>query len=553
LEQRRSDEYRSAPTDVRSRDFAGELTLDAHIGVMSTPFKLVARAEHKNVEPGKSSLWAAIRVDPTGRALEADRAPLAIVLVLDTSGSMAGEPIAHVLQSCGIVADLLEPRDQLAIVTFSDHAAVLCGLTAADAPGRDLIRKALRDVAANGSTNMHGGIAAAAGVLATAPAGLRRAMVVLSDGQPNAGISSATELGEYVRGLKVAVSSLGFGLHHDEAVLDAVATAGSGRYAYIPDPVIARVELARAALAHGGVVADELELKIRLAEGAELVQLLPASPLRHGGAGVIAPLGDVFVDEGRVVGIELALALEPRAGGKVAEIAVEGRSPDGARHRATAVIEVDVRSGPRVVDRDAQRDVIAVLADAARVDARAQADRGAYPAAAAILRKMAQRIDACDGFVRNDGSELAELREQIEDEAANYEQKLSDQERAHKMKAAHGYKRGTPAATPMAGRAAAPVQASLLGTGGPVVGQVFKLVMENVIGRGTSNDIVIVSDRLSRRHTRIMFITDQFVLQDLGSTNGSRVNGVHVHSAKLSDGDRIELGDAQFRFELRKP
>jgi Ca-activated chloride channel homolog len=520
---------------------------------MATPFKLIARAEHKNVEPGKSSLWAAIRVDPVGRALEADRAPLAVVLVLDTSGSMTGDPIAHVLQSCEIVADLLEAKDQLAIVTFSTHAAVLCGLTAVDGPGRDLIRRTLRGVATDGSTNMHGGIAAAAGILATAPPGLRRTMVLLSDGQPNVGMSSATELADYVRGLKVAVSSLGFGLHHDEAVLDAIATAGSGRYAYIPDPVIARVELARAALAHGGIVADELELKIKLAEGAELVQLLPQSPLRHGGAGVTAPLGDVFVDEGRVVAIELALALEPRGKGRLAEITVEGRSPDGARHRETAVLEVDVRSGPRVVDRDAQRDVLEVLTDAARAEARAQADRGAFPAAAAILRKMAQRIDASDGFVRNDGSQLAELREQLQDDATNYEQKLNDQERAHKAKAAHMYTRGISAATPTVGRAPAPIPAVLIGIGGEVIGQKFPLRMETVIGRGSSNDIVVHSERLSRRHTRILFVADEFVLQDLGSTNGSRVNGSLVHSAKLRDGDRIELGNAQFRIEIGKP
>lgn len=520
---------------------------------MSTPFKLIARAEHRNVEPGSSSLWAAIRVEPTGRALEADRAPLAIALVLDTSGSMSGEPIAHVLQSCGIVADLLEPRDQLAIVTFSNHAAVLCGLTPVDDAGRALIRAALRDVAAVGGTNMHGGIAAGAGVLATAPAGLRRTMVVLSDGQPNVGISSATQLADLVRGLKVAVSSLGFGLHHDEAVLDAIATAGSGRYAYVPDPVIARVELARAALAHGGIVADELELKLKLGEGAELVQLLPAGPLRHGGAGVTAPIGDVFVDEGRVVAIELALALEPRATGRLVELTLEGRAPDGARHRATAAIEVDVRGGPRVVDPDGQRDVIAVLADAARADARAQADRGAFPAAAAILRKMAQRIDACEGFVRNDGSPLAELREQLEDDATNYEQKLTDLERAHKQKASHAYKLGTPSATPRAARVPAPIDAALVGTGGPVLGVIFPLLMENVIGRGASTDLVVPSGQLSRSHTRILFLEGGFVLQDLGSTNGSRVNGAPVHSAKLSDGDRIELGDAQFRFEIRRP
>jgi len=540
--------------DVARETFSWKIVAGrSTVSVMPTPFKLAARAEHKNVEPGTSSLWAAIRVDPVGRALEAERAPLAVVLVLDTSGSMTGDPIAHVLRSCEIVADLLGPRDQLAIVTFSDHAAVRCGLTTTDEPGRGMIRRTLRDVTADGSTNMHGGIAAAAGVLATAPAGLRRTMVVLSDGQPNVGMSSPSDLADFVRGLKLAVSSLGFGLHHSEAVLEAIATAGSGRYAYIPDPVLARVELARAALAHGGIVADQLELKVQLAEGVELTQLLPKSPLRHGGGGVITAIGDVFVDEGRLVAIELALKLEPRGKGRLAEVIVEGRAADGTKHRATATIEVDVRGGMRVVDREAQRDVIAVLADAARVDARAQADRGAYPAAAAILRKMTQRIDAGEGFVRNDGSQLAELREQLEDEATNYEQKLTHQERAHRTKAAYGYKLGTPMGTPVAARGAAPIHAMLVGIGGPVAGQTHQLQMENTIGRSSHCDIVVASGNLSRSHTRILFITDHFLLQDLGSTNGSRVNGVLVHTARLADGDRIEIGDAAFRFQIRKP
>lgn len=519
--------------------------------VMSTPFKLEVRAEHKSVEPEAKSLWVAIRVDAAGRALEAERAPLAVVLVLDTSGSMAGDPIAHVLASCNIVADLLEPRDQLAIVTFGDHAAVRCGLTSVDLTGRELVRRTLRDVAADGSTNMHAGIAAGAGLLATAPAGLRRSMVVLSDGQPNRGPSTPTELAEYVRTLKLAVSSIGFGLHHDDAVLDAIAIAGSGRYAYVPDPAIARVELARAALAHAGVVADELELKVRFSDSVEMLQLLPKTALRHGGGGVIAPLGDVFVDEGRLVALELALG--PAARGRLAEIAVEGRATDGTRHRATAAIDVDVRTGPRVVHREGQRDVIAVLAEAARAEAREQADRGAYPAAAALLRKLALRIDACEGFVRNDGSPLAELREQLEDEAANFERKLSDVERVHQRKAGRGYKFGTPQATMQSARAPAPIQAVLVGIGGPVAGQQYALAFENSIGRGASTDLPVNSAQLSRMHARILFVNDQFVLQDSGSTNGSQLNGQPVHSSPLADGDQIVLGDAQFRFEIRKP
>lgn len=520
---------------------------------MSTLFSVLAQCEHKNVEPGTSTqpssrLWASIKIDPIGKALERERAPLAVALVVDVSGSMHGPPIEHVIRSSEILIDLLGERDQLAIVTFASHAGVHCGLTPVDAAGKTQLRRVLGTITADGNTNLHGGLEVAAGVLVTAPAGLRRAMVVMSDGKPNVGLASASDLAAYVTGLKLAVSSLGFGLQHDEAVLDAIATAGSGRYAYVPDPVLARVDLARAALAHGGIVADQLELRIEPADGVELVQLQPATPLRVGGRGVTTRIGDVFVDEGRAVAIELELELGPRATGRLAAISVSGHAPDGTVHRTTASLDVDIRTGPRVVDRDAQRDVVLVLAEAARSQARAQADRGALPDAAAILRRAAARIDATEGFVRNDGSLLAELREQLEDEIANFERKSTDAERTHQRKGSQAYKMATPTYQHANRYAACP--AELIGIDGPVTGMRFDLIRDLVIGRGASSDIVVASGMLSRAHARLVFLAGHWVLQDLGTTNGSFVNGVQVQSVQLADGDLIKLGDAELRFKL---
>ncbi|TMQ05545.1 MAG: VWA domain-containing protein [Deltaproteobacteria bacterium] len=521
---------------------------------MNTPFSVLARCEHKNVEPSTaaaptSRLWASIKIDPQGGGLERERAPLAVTLVVDTSGSMQGTPIEHVIRSCEILVDLLGERDQLAIVTFASHAAVRSGLTRVDTTGKTQLRRALHGIAADGNTNLHGGLEVAAGVLMTAPAGLRRAMVVMSDGRPNVGLSSAADLASYVTGLKLAVSSLGFGISHDEAVLDALATAGSGRYAYVPDPALARIDLARAALAHGGIVVDQLELKLEPADGVELVRLLPTSPLRVGGRGVTAPVGDVFVDEGRALAVELQLALGPHATGRLAAILISGRAPDGTVHRTSASLDVDIRTGPRIVDRDAQRDILLVRADAARADARAQADRGALPAAATILRQAAAWIDAIDGFVRNDGSLLAELREQLEDEIASYERKSSDLERVHQRKASRTYKAQSPGYTPAA-RDCPAIPAHLVGIAGPVAGQRFELATDNTIGRSGSNHIVVLSHMLSRSHTRIVFLGDHWMLQDLGATNGSLVNGKQVQSCRLADGDVIKLGDAELRFTM---
>src|SRR5262245_57581810 len=203
---------------------------------MGTPFSVLARCEHKNVEPSTSAaptsrLWASIKIDPLGGALERERAPLAVALVADVSGSMQGPPIEHVIRSCEILIDLLGERDQLAIVTFASDAQVRCGLTPVDAAGKAQLRRTVSAITAGGNTNLHGGLGVGAGVLLTAPGGLRRTMVVMSDGQPNVGLSAPSELAGYVTSLKLAVSSLGFGTSHDENVLDAIATAGSGRYA----------------------------------------------------------------------------------------------------------------------------------------------------------------------------------------------------------------------------------------------------------------------------------------------------------------------------------
>ncbi len=516
---------------------------------MSVPFRIHVASEHQNVEPGRGKLWSVVKIEAHGPALEAERAPLAIVLAVDVSGSMDGEPLEHALQSCRLVSDRLGPSDQLAIVTFSDQASVLCGLTPVDAAGRAQLGASLRGVRAQASTNLHDGLGVAAGVLQRAPAGLRRVIAVLSDGQPNVGLSSPAELASYVRGLGVAVSSLGFGRSYDEDVLEAIASAGSGRYAQVVDPALARVDLARAVLAHGGIVADHLSVQLQPGEGVEVVGVLPTSPLRFGAQRARLPVGDVFQDEARTVAIELDFNLQSGATGRLLEVTVEGCSPDGTPHRVSATIALDVRAGARIANLDAQRELLLLQGDAARLEARRHADTRSTATAIAILQQMLARIDALPGFVPNDGSLLAELREQIQDEAASYGRRATHTERAHQRKAALAYKLGTPL---FAKACPAPpaINARLVGVEGPVGTRSYTLMSENIIGRSRQCDIAVSSPELSRNHARIQFLADHFLLIDLGGAHGSFVNGQAVQSARLQHGDLIRLGDVTFRFEL---
>jgi serine/threonine protein kinase len=73
------------------------------------------------------------------------------------------------------------------------------------------------------------------------------------------------------------------------------------------------------------------------------------------------------------------------------------------------------------------------------------------------------------------------------------------------------------------------------------------------IGRQLSNDIVVEDKRVSRYHAQIKYEPDdQFVIFDLGSTNGITINNLpHVRQRVLHDGDRFTIGSYDFYFKRR--
>jgi pSer/pThr/pTyr-binding forkhead associated (FHA) protein len=77
-----------------------------------------------------------------------------------------------------------------------------------------------------------------------------------------------------------------------------------------------------------------------------------------------------------------------------------------------------------------------------------------------------------------------------------------------------------------------------------VLGQI-----ENTIGRDPGCDVWIDADGVSRRHARIRVEGQAANLEDLGSTNGTFLNGTAVNRpARLKDGDRIRLGKTTVTF-----
>ncbi len=86
-------------------------------------------------------------------------------------------------------------------------------------------------------------------------------------------------------------------------------------------------------------------------------------------------------------------------------------------------------------------------------------------------------------------------------------------------------------------------RAYLIVLAGENVGQMIRLSgSEVVLGRGENAHVRIGDDNISRRHARLFQVEGKMRIEDLGSANGTRVNGQEITQRPLVDGDKIQLG-----------
>ena len=71
-----------------------------------------------------------------------------------------------------------------------------------------------------------------------------------------------------------------------------------------------------------------------------------------------------------------------------------------------------------------------------------------------------------------------------------------------------------------------------------------------VVGRGRTADVIIAEPTISRAHMAIGFDGDEFFVEDLGSTNGTAVNGKREPRMKLNPGDEILVGKLLLQVNL---
>lgn len=91
----------------------------------------------------------------------------------------------------------------------------------------------------------------------------------------------------------------------------------------------------------------------------------------------------------------------------------------------------------------------------------------------------------------------------------------------------------------------------LRGVSGSTFGKSFPLYGNSVVGRQDDCDIVLGAGEVSRRHARLQVVGNRVEVEDMGSANGTFINGDRVTAGRAKNGDELRFD--QVRFRLQQP
>ena len=221
---------------------------------------------------------AYLKVGLTGFALpsETTRTPVNIAIVLDKSGSMAGEKLYRARDAALMALRRLNAEDIAAVVSYDSTVQVLLPATRLD--DKSTVQRALQGLQAGGNTALFAGVSrGAAEVRKFLDRDRVNRIILLSDGLANVGPSSPAELGRLGASLAkegVSVSTIGLGLGYNEDLMALLAGMSDGNHAFVESAD----DLARIFNYEFGdvlsVVAQDVDIQIHCPPGVRPVQVL---------------------------------------------------------------------------------------------------------------------------------------------------------------------------------------------------------------------------------------------------------------------------------------
>ena len=273
---------------------------------------------------------------PDGTAV-VERAPMAVSLVVDTSGSMSGDKIAYARMAAASLLESLAEGDIVSVYAFSNDVVEIAPPTRLDATSKTWLSQRVQMLVPQGGTNMYDGVRVGQSRLAEAPAThpVRR-LVVISDGRANVGPSDPFQLGQLAaNGTEwgTQVSAIGVGLDYDERTLAALAVQSSGRLYHLEHPAQMAVILQEELNLLAQTVATNAVIEIVPAAGVRVLDVLtPGATVENGR--VRANLGSLHAGQSREILFRAAIDTQRRGDHQLASAQLSYR-PSGSNERAS--------------------------------------------------------------------------------------------------------------------------------------------------------------------------------------------------------------------------
>ena len=248
-------------------------------------------------------MYGAISV--RGRPGSPTLAPLNVSLVLDRSGSMAGEPFRNMLLAAEAFVSQLRDGDRVSVIPFSDGVYEAAPSVVIDANTRNAVIASIRSLRDGGGTFFSGGmLAGLAEVFSAFQPWQLNQVILFSDGEPNIGITSAAELArisERASESGVSVTTIGFGHLHDELLMQSIADASGGNYYYVDAPADMSAIFQREAGAILRSAARATDVEMQMPPGLVLDDVMGYDYVVTGPGHVIVRMGSIPHDEERYV------------------------------------------------------------------------------------------------------------------------------------------------------------------------------------------------------------------------------------------------------------
>lgn len=265
-------------------------------------------------------------LDPSGDPFGSAASPINLAIVMDRSGSMAGQRERNAFEAAEGMIRRLREGDTVSVVSYSDEARVLIPVTTIDAINRERVIGDLRVATTelpSGHTCISCGIDLAMRTLERRRAGIDR-MLLLSDGEANRGTrdeQGIRVLARQARNDGVTISSIGVDVDYNEKLMSAIARESNGRH-YFSETGSNLGEIFEQELQSLiRTVATEGKLVVELAPGVRVAEVFDRS-YQQVDRRVIVPLGSFAAGEQKTLLLRLDVPASPEGERPIANVSL---------------------------------------------------------------------------------------------------------------------------------------------------------------------------------------------------------------------------------------